>query len=87
MTLRRGPRPLPAHLTLAMGRAWLALASIPSHPTTPSTSGSTPWNVNWPGFAPRSVAGKAERDRILRSPAAADPDALRAAVWRRLWQD
>ncbi|SHK38328.1 polyhydroxyalkanoate synthase [Roseomonas rosea] len=90
MTPRRGPRPLPAHLTLAMNRAWLALAAIPgpaNRGSTPSTPGSTPWNASWPGFAPRSASARAERDRILRSPAAADPAALRAAVWERLWRD
>ncbi|MBP0444783.1 alpha/beta hydrolase [Roseomonas sp. SSH11] len=86
MTPRRGPRPLPAHLTLAMGRAWLAIAAIPAG-RTPSAPGSTAWNASWPGFAPRSAAARAERDRILRSPAAADPDALRAEVWRRLWRE
>ena len=83
MTPRRGPRPLPAHLALSMGRAWLSLAAIPM----PSPPGSTPWNASWPGFAPRSPAALAERDRILRESGAAGPDALRAAVWRRLWQD
>lgn len=86
MSPRRGPRPLPAHLNLAMGRALLALASIPGGPMPPSP-GSTPWSASWPGFAPRSPAGRAERDRILASPAAADPERLRAAVWRQLWRE
>jgi polyhydroxyalkanoate synthase len=71
-----------------MGRAWLSLAAIPlSSGPTPSPPGSMPWNASWPGFAPRSPAARAERDRILAQSAAAGPDALRAAVWRRLWQD
>ena len=86
MTPRRGPRPLPAHLTLAMGRAWLAQAAIPQG-RTPSAPGWMPWSGSWPGFAPSSAAARAERDRILQSPAAADPEALRAEVWRQLWRD
>jgi polyhydroxyalkanoate synthase len=88
VTKRRGPRPLPAHLTLAMGRAWLATASLPIRTPLPSASGSTPWNVSWPGFAPRSAQARAEHDRILRSPAvAADPEGFRAAIARQLWQE
>jgi pimeloyl-ACP methyl ester carboxylesterase len=81
MTQRRGPRPLSAHLSLALSRAWLATASIPS------SSGSTPWSGSWPGFAPNSPQARAEHERILRSPAAADPERLRAAVLRQLQRE
>ena len=90
MTARRGPRPLPAHLTLAMGRAWLATASIPHSPTPtpPSGPGSMPWNGSWPGFAPRSPAAQAEHRRILAAlGAGADGAAFRGAVLQRLWQE
>jgi len=78
---RRGPRPLPAHLTLALSRAWLATASIPSSP------GSKTWNGSWPGFAPRSPQARAEHDRILRSLDGADPERLRAAVIQQLQRE
>ncbi|MFH5923321.1 alpha/beta fold hydrolase [Roseomonas xinghualingensis] len=78
MSPRRGPRPLPAHLILALSRAWLATASIPSAP------GSTAWSASWPGFAPRSPEARAEHARILRSLDGADPERLRAAVIRQL---
>ena len=98
MSHRRGPRPLPAHLTLAMGRAWLSLASIPSGPmpgtATPfpgspaSAPGSMPWSASWPGFAPRSPEGRAEHRRILSAlRGAADPEGFRGAVLRRLQQE
>ena len=85
---RRGPRPLPAHLTLAMGRAWLATASIPHPPAGTSNPASNPWSASWPGFAPRLPEARAEHRRILDQLAgAADPEAFRAAVLQRLWQD
>ncbi|MBI0536257.1 alpha/beta fold hydrolase [Roseomonas sp. KE2513] len=86
MTPRRGPRPLPAHLTLALGRAWLATASIPQPLPTPplSSPGSRPWSASWPGFAPRSPEGRAEHRRILSALGAADGEGFRAAVLRHL---
>ncbi|MBP0495311.1 alpha/beta fold hydrolase [Roseomonas sp. SG15] len=79
MTARRGPRPLPAHLALAVNRALVTMAAIPSAP------GSTPWNGSWPGFVPRSTAGQAEHARILRElGAGAEAGGFAAAVWQRL---
>lgn len=87
MTPRRGPRPLPLHLSLGAMRRMLALASIP-----PSLPGLPSWSDAWP----ISKAGQAERARILAAMAAlpggpgdqnpaADPAALlRAAVIDRL---
>ncbi|WP_431281024.1 alpha/beta fold hydrolase [Humitalea sp. 24SJ18S-53] len=87
MNPRRGPRPLPLHLTLSAMRRMLALGAIP-----PSLPGLPPWSDAWP----ISKAGRAERDRILAAAAAlqsgpgdpsppADPTALlRAAVIDRL---
>jgi polyhydroxyalkanoate synthase len=72
------------HLALAGSRAWLAMASLPM----PSAPGSTRWSGNWPGFAPRSAAGRAEWDRILGGLAgSAETEAFRAAVWQRLWRE
>jgi len=90
MNPRRGPRPLPAHLQMAMGRAWLAVSSIPGSPATPSAPGSTGSSGSWPGFAPRSAAGRTERARILdrlEGLGAAGPEALRSAVLQRLWRE
>lgn len=76
---RRGPRPLPLHLSLAAIRAWAATATAgwqPSQPESPS------WNAAWP----RSSAGQAEARRIGRSLAAGGhgPEAFQAAVLRAL---
>ncbi|MDW8398208.1 MAG: alpha/beta fold hydrolase [Acetobacteraceae bacterium] len=70
---RRGPRPLPLHLGLAVMRAWLAAAMpMPSAPGSPSSSAA------WP----ISSAGRAELQRIAERLAAlgAAPEAFRARV-------
>ena len=70
---RRGPRPLPVHLSLAAMRAMLA-AWMP----LPSAPGSPSWNGAWP----ISNAGRAEARRIADALAAlgAGPEAFRARV-------
>jgi poly(3-hydroxyalkanoate) synthetase len=75
--LRRGPRPLPLHLSLAMTRGMAALTMPP-----PSAAGWNSWNNGWP----ISKAGQAEAERIGAALAAArhPPEAFRAAVLRRL---
>jgi pimeloyl-ACP methyl ester carboxylesterase len=70
---RRGPRPLPVHLSLAAMRAMLAAwMPLPSAPASPS------WNAAWP----ISNAGRAEAARIADALAAlgAAPEAFRARV-------
>jgi polyhydroxyalkanoate synthase len=78
--LRRGPRPLPLHLTLAAGRGTLAIAG-----TMPSVPGWPSWSDAWP----ISRAGRAELRRILDRLADGShaPEAFRAAVLRRLLRD
>jgi poly(3-hydroxyalkanoate) synthetase len=77
---RRGPRPLPLHLGLAMARGMAATAAIP-----PSGSNWSSWNAGWP----RSKDGQAEAMRIAAALAAGRhaPDAFRAAVLARLARD
>lgn len=73
---RRGPRPLPLHLTLALNRGMAAVV------TAPYASTSSGLNAGWPLSRP----GQAESQRI--GAALADgrhsPEAFRAAVLRRL---
>lgn len=76
---RRGPRPLPLHLSLAGMRAMVAASSLPGmpwHAVLPSSSAA------WP----ISKAGQAERDRILGALAASGhgPEAFSQAVLARL---
>lgn len=75
--LRRGPRPLPLHLSLAMMRGMAATGMPP-----PSAEGWNTWNSGWP----ISKAGRSEAERIGAALAAArhPPEAFRAAVLRRL---
>lgn len=77
---RRGPRPLPLHLSLAAMRGWAAMSLPPPGraPAHGSTSSSGAW--------PRSSAGRAEAARIGRALAAGGhpPEAFAAAVWRAL---
>ncbi|MBO1074028.1 alpha/beta fold hydrolase [Roseomonas marmotae] len=75
--LRRGPRPLPLHLSLAMTRAMAALTTLP-----PSGARSSNWNNGWP----ISKAGQAEASRIGAALAAGHhpPEAFHAAVRQRL---
>lgn len=79
---RRGPRPLPLHLTLAGMRAMAATTSLPV-PAMPPWPGAWPSsNAGWP----ISRAGEAEKTRILADLAAGGhrPEALAGAVLRRL---
>lgn len=76
---RRGPRPLPLHLSLAGMRAIAAATSLPT----------MPWPNAWPNSSaawPISKAGRQERDRILGALAASGhpPEAFSAAVLMRL---
>ncbi|MBO1077451.1 alpha/beta fold hydrolase [Roseomonas sp. 573] len=77
---RRGPRPLPLHLGLAMARGMAAMAAIP-----PSGSGWTNWSAGWP----RSKPAQAEAARIAAALAAGrhPPERFRAAVLSRLARD
>ncbi len=71
---RRGPRPLPMHLLLAGWRATAALSAIPARGAGPTSStGSRGWSATWPGFAPRSAAGRREAGRILEAAGATAP--------------
>jgi len=79
---RRGPRPLPLHLSLAMLRGLAAAA------TAPTPDGLT-WPPAWPswnGASPISKAARAEASRIAAVLAAGGhrPEEFRAAVLRRL---
>ena len=76
---RRGPRPLPLHLSLAGMRAMAAATSLPG----------MPWRDAWPNSNaawPISKAGRAERERILAALAASGhgPEAFGQAVLMRL---
>lgn len=76
---RRGPRPLPLHLSLAGMRAMAAATNLPT----------MPWPNAWPNSNaawPISKAGRQERDRILGALAASGhpPEAFSAAVLMRL---
>lgn len=76
---RRGPRPLPLHLSLAGLRAMAAATNLPT----------MPWPNAWPNSNaawPISKAGRQERDRILGALAASGhpPEAFSAAVLMRL---
>lgn len=82
---RRGPRPLPLHLSLAAMRHWAAILARPpagpaTHPAWPS--GWPSWNGAWP----ISSAGQAEAARIADGLAASGhrPEAFAAAVQDRL---
>lgn len=78
---RRGPRPLPMHLSLALMRGWgAAMALTPEG--RPSSAGWPSWNGAWP----ISRAGQREAQRIAAALAAAGhpPERFRAAVLRRL---
>nr|WP_159999945.1 alpha/beta fold hydrolase [Roseomonas sp. 18066] len=83
---RRGPRPLPLHLNLALLRGMGAALSL--DPLTgpgigmPSSPGSPSWSDAWP----ISKAGRAEMARIAAALAAGGhpPERFRAAVLRRL---
>ena len=76
---RRGPRPLPLHLSLAGMRAMAAATSLPV----------MPWPNAWPNSNaawPISKAGRQEKERILGALAASGhaPEAFGAAVLMRL---
>jgi pimeloyl-ACP methyl ester carboxylesterase len=82
--LRRGPRPLPLHLILALLRAQAAMASLPPAPpglTTPPDAWRR-WNAAWPISKP----GQEGMARIAAALADADQpvEALREAVMQRL---
>jgi polyhydroxyalkanoate synthase len=74
---RRGPRPLPAHLQLALMRGGLANATA-----MPFASSSPHWSGAWP----ISSAGRREAARIAAALGASGhpPEAFAAAVGRRL---
>ncbi|TDH61429.1 alpha/beta hydrolase [Dankookia rubra] len=73
---RRGPRPLPLHLALALATRWAA--RMPP--------GCAPGSTSWSGGSPRSNAGRREAARIAAALAAGNhpPEAFAAAVERRL---
>jgi polyhydroxyalkanoate synthase len=88
---RRGPRPLPLHLRLAVARAWAALGSIPGAPIPDlpepwKLNGSTPESPSSNPALPRSKAGRQEAARITAALAAGGhrPEAFQAAVLRVL---
>lgn len=74
---RRGPRPLPLHLGLALARRLAATTTLP-----PSGGSWTPWNAAWP----LSKAGRTEAARIAAALGAGrhSPEAFRATVEARL---
>lgn len=76
---RRGPRPLPAHLHLALMRGAMA-----SQTAMPFASGSANWSAGWP----ISSSGREAASRIARSLAEGGhrPEAFWAAVGRQLMQ-
>ncbi len=81
---RKGPRPLPLHLILALSRGTMAIAGL----TMASVNDWHSWSNAWP----ISKAGRAELNRIRRELAARNGspggiDAFRAAVLRRLLRD
>ncbi len=85
---RRGPRPLPLHLSLAGMRAMAATTSLGALPL-PMMPGAPPWPGAWPNSNaawPISKAGQAEKVQILAALAASGhrPEALAGAVLRRL---
>ena len=73
---RRGPRPLPLHLSLALSRGMMATMALPS---------DSGWN-SWSGAWPISSSGREEQHRILEALAAGNhrPEQFRATVLRRL---
>ncbi|MCI0754506.1 alpha/beta fold hydrolase [Teichococcus vastitatis] len=84
---RRGPRPLPLHLQLALMRATLAMQAAQMM-TEPPSCGASP---NWSGGSaslpwPITQAGQREMQRIAAALAVAghSPEQLRTAVARRL---
>jgi polyhydroxyalkanoate synthase len=87
---RRGPRPLPLHLALAMLRAGAALGTaaigmpLPGEPIRKRRSAAVSPSLNsaWP----RSSAGRAEAARIAQALAAGGhpPEAFQAALLRSL---
>ncbi|WBV43765.1 alpha/beta fold hydrolase [Pseudoroseomonas cervicalis] len=80
---RRGPRPLPLHLNLALLRGMGAALSLgPAGSAMPFSPGSPSWSDAWP----ISRTGRAELQRISHALAAGghDPERFRAAVLRRL---
>jgi pimeloyl-ACP methyl ester carboxylesterase len=83
---RRGPRPLPLHLGMAMLRGLAAAGSLPMPRLppegTPSQRGSPSWSAAWP----ISNAGRAEMARIAGALAEGGhrPEAFAAAVAARL---
>jgi len=90
---RRGPRPLPLHLNLALMRGLAATLNLPPaepHPERNSAPASaqpfSPASPSWSGAWPISKAGQAEMRRISGALAAAGhpPERFRAAVLRRL---
>jgi polyhydroxyalkanoate synthase len=84
--LRRGPRPLPLHLGLAVARAWAALGSIPGAPIPSTSNGSVPDSPSWNPALPRSKGGRQKAARIAAAIAAGGhrPEAFRDAVLRVL---
>jgi poly(3-hydroxyalkanoate) synthetase len=83
---RRGPRPLPLHLVMAMLRGLAAAGSLPMRLPTPD---GTPSPRGWPSWSdawPISNAGRAEMARIAGALAAGGhrPEAFTAAVAARL---
>ena len=86
---RRGPRPLPLHLMLGVGRGMAAMGSAAMMaPGTPNSGNGSSGNASpgWSGGWPISKAGQAEMQRIGAALAAGShrPEAFRAAVIRRL---
>jgi len=82
---RRGPRPLPLHLNLALARGLGAVLTLPPAGTPdgrPFSAASPSWNGAWP----ISKTGQREMSRIAHALAAGghSPEAFRAAVLRRL---
>ncbi len=73
---RRGPRPLPLHLSLALTRSMTAAMALPS------ANGWSSWSSAWP----LSSEGQEEQRRILAALAAGphSPEQFRATVMRRL---
>lgn len=79
---RRGPRPLPLHLGLALLRGMGAVLSLDPVSGMPLSPASPSWSGAWPV----SRAGRQEMQRIAGALAAGGhpPEQFRAAVLRRL---
>ncbi|MFC4167845.1 alpha/beta fold hydrolase [Teichococcus aestuarii] len=79
---RRGPRPLPLHLNLALLRGMGAALSLDPMTGAPFSPGSPSWSDAWP----ISRAGRLEMRRIAEALVAGGhpPERFRAAVLRQL---